>query len=58
MASPIVSKDAIRAEFDRIKRTHQNQFSDAEICILTLAKFPGLSLETVMDVCTSDNAQA
>jgi hypothetical protein len=58
MASPIVSKEAIRSEFDRIKQAHANQFSDAEICILTLAKFPGLSLEAVMEVCTSDKESA
>lgn len=44
----IVSKDKIRAEFDRLK-ANAYEFSDPELCILVAANL-GLAVEAVVDV--------
>lgn len=44
----IVSKDKIRAEFDRLKASAY-EFSDPELCILVAANL-GLAIEAVVEV--------
>lgn len=53
MPSPIVSRDRIKAEFDRVKATTY-EFSDAELCAMVAAQFPGMSLDTVTAICLNE----
>jgi len=48
MAGQIVSRERIRAEFDRLK-ANAYEFSDPELCILVAANL-GLPVEAVVEV--------
>lgn len=48
MASPIISRARILAEFDRLK-AQCYEFSDPELCILVAANL-GVSIEAVAEV--------
>lgn len=48
MAGQIVSRERIRAEFDRLKASAY-EFSDPELCILIAANL-GVSIEAVVEV--------
>lgn len=50
MPSPIISRDRILAEFDRIK-TNQYEFSEPEICVLVAANLcvPYESVQQVVE---------
>jgi hypothetical protein len=56
MAGPIVTRERIQAEFDRIK-AHAYEFSEAEICILVAANLV-VPVEAVLEVVGTQGATA
>lgn len=48
MAGQIISRERIRAEFERLK-ANAYEFSDPELCILVAASL-GVSIEAVVEV--------